>query len=243
MNMHQRLQITRVSLMRLQPCSILPAKNSIDGFPFKFHHIKTSHDSKFSHEVDLNRLITKLPPLREARELFNHFVSTVHPNLGILHIPSTKSVVEAIYSVIAENKQPSLTDILLVYSIFAGAAISWTPILLQTLGATQENAESAFETYTSVALSVLGSSYHTIHPSTTALSAIATLGHVVRDSDDTFPERALDLRIRCHLMCQKMQIHRLDTVSSREEQRLHGTSEIDLEIQRRIWWNMVATDW
>jgi hypothetical protein len=51
------------------------------------------------------------------------------------------------------------------------------------------------------------------------------------------------LQTRCFLMAQALQIHRLDTAQAQEERRVKGCDMIDIEVQRRFWWNMVATDW
>ncbi len=45
------------------------------------------------------------------------------------------------------------------------------------------------------------------------------------------------------LMARAMEIHRLDTAKSIEQRRVKGCNMIEIEVQRRIWWHMVASDW
>lgn len=78
--------------------------------------------------------------------------------------------------------------------------------------------------------------------STTAPVAIGTMAHLLMDTDG-FPVKVLVLRHRRVLMSRDMQIHRLDTAKCREERRLKGCDMIDIEVQRRVRWNMVASDW
>lgn len=180
--------------------------------------------------------------MRQARELFAHFTKSLQPTLGVLHIPSTRDLMEQTYRDIFEGKEPNLTSLLLLFSILAGAALVWTPQLLETLSATQAEAEAACTAYTTLATSILDNAHRPIAPSTNALAAISTLAHVITNSDG-YPVKVHVLRIRCMLMARAMQIHRLDTAKSVEERRAKGCNYIELEVQRRVWWNMVASDW
>ncbi|KAJ5579515.1 uncharacterized protein N7459_005500 [Penicillium hispanicum] len=187
-------------------------------------------------------LTRKLPPLRQARELVNHFASTLQPTVGVLHVPSTRDLVEKIYQSLLEGEDPSWADLMLLFSIFAGAALAWTPGLLEILNATREEAMAAFKAYTHYAYAILDHPTYPLQPSTTALVAMSIMAHLVMNTDG-IPMKVPMLRQRCLLMSRELQIHRLDTAKSREERRLNGCDEIDVEVQRRIWWNMVASDW
>lgn len=189
--------------------------------------------------VDITR---KLPPLWQARELFNHFAEVLQPTYGVLHIPSCRKMMESIYEGIVEGKEPPAADLMLIFSIFAGTALGWTPALLERLDATSEEAKAALLAYSRIALAILDHPARLIEPSTTALIAMGTLGHILVNTDG-FPVRVQILRHHCHLMSRELNIHRLDTAKAREERRLKGCNMIDVEVQRRAWWSMVASDW
>jgi hypothetical protein len=181
----------------------------------------------------------------QAVKLFDHFVLALNPSHNILHIPSARDTLNKTYKAIQDNEEgPSRANLLLLFSIFAGASIAWTPELLEALAATPENAKAAFKAYAHAAKLVLdGDTSAPIQPRTTALEATATLAHVLSNSDDGFPGRMLELRHRCLVMMRGLQLHRLDTVKSREERSETECNWIEIEVQRRIWWNMVASDW
>ena len=149
---------------------------------------------------------------------------------------------ERTYQSVDDGEEPLFTDILLLLSIFAGAALVWTPELLEKLNSTPTAAKAAFSAYSTLALSILDNTVQPITPSTTALEAISVLTHVLTNADG-FPTKVHVLRIRGLLMAREMQIHRLDTVKCREERESKGCNLIEVELQRRIWWQIVSSDW
>lgn len=166
----------------------------------------------------------------------------MQPTFGVLHIPSTKALLEKTYDSLLEVEEPSAANLMLLFSIFAGAALVWTPRLLERLQSTREEAKAAFKAYARLALDILEHPRLFIQASTTALVAIGTMAHLLMNTDG-FPLKVHVLRHRCLLMAREMQVHRVDTAKSREERRLKGCNMIDIEVQRRVWWNMVASDW
>ncbi|KAB8269319.1 hypothetical protein BDV30DRAFT_229926 [Aspergillus minisclerotigenes] len=113
--------------------------------------------------------------------------------------------------------------------------------LLEKLNATPTEAQAAFKVYTRLAISIVDHP-QPMEPSTTALAAMATLSHMAGNSDN-YPYQLPLIRFRCFSMARAMQIHRLDTLKSREQRELKGYNPIELEVQRRVWWNMLASDW
>ena len=147
------------------------------------------------------------------------------------------------YESIAKGKdQPGLASLLMLFSIFAGAALNWTPQMLKKLNATRQAAKGAFTTYVRLAESILDNAQQPVPPSTIALAAISTLAHVSINAEGYSLKGQL-LWSRCHFMARVMRIDRLDTARSWEERRRIGCNMIEIEIQRRIWWHMVASDW
>ncbi|KAJ5674066.1 hypothetical protein N7462_009505 [Penicillium macrosclerotiorum] len=162
--------------------------------------------------------------------------------MGILHIPSTRSRMEKTYQCFLEGEEPEAADVMLIFGIFAGAALLWTPQLLETLKSTREGAGAAFMVYTRLALAILDHPRQLIQASTISLAAIGVMAHILMNTDG-FPLKVHLLRHRCFMMSRELQIHRLDTEKCREDRRIKGCDMIDIEVQRRLWWGMVASDW
>ncbi|KFH41979.1 putative transcriptional regulatory protein-like protein [Hapsidospora chrysogenum ATCC 11550] len=188
-----------------------------------------------------------LPPISEARKLFEHFATALHPGLSILHIPSARELMEETYRKIHSHSHGdqsfSIDHLLLLLSIFAGATSSWTSRSLETLDVSSVAAKEASEHYTILVLSILNDAQRPVPSTTATICAIATLAHVVLNSDNPSPSRALLLRSRFLAVSRTMQLHKLDTFRSREERKAKGANLVDIEVQRRVWWHMVASDW
>ncbi|KAF5563644.1 hypothetical protein FNAPI_2559 [Fusarium napiforme] len=208
---------------------------------FNCHTEALSNNKAVSVNARLNHSMSNLPPAHQARVLCEHFIATIQPTFGVLHVPSTRSLV---YSCVGSDKGAlKFDELLMLFSIFAGATLAWTDELLHRLEATKANAVSAFDCYFHSALSIIEDAHSPLPPSVTAVSAICTLAHVAINSDDVIPIKALDLRSRCYNMCREMMIHRLDSPAAHKERDISPANNVELEVQRRVWWNMVASDW
>ena len=141
------------------------------------------------------------------------------------------------------DQSSSIDHLLLLLSIFAGATSSWTSRSLETLDVSSVAAKEASEHYTILVLSILNDAQRPVPSTTATICAIATLAHVVLNSDSPSPSRALLLRSRFLAVSRTMQLHKLDTFRSRQERKAKGANLVDIEVQRRVWWHMVASDW
>lgn len=213
------------------------------GTPFSHHELLMLRDQPTDPAGFVPKLLNRLPPWDEARLLFDHFFVALHPTFGVLHIPSTRSMMEETYRNASDgDTEVCVANILMLFSIFAGAALSWTPQFLRNLGAVQKDAKAAFKAYTHLAISILDHDRGEFPTSISALAAVTTLAFVVSNASFSLFDVHL-LRCRCMLMAKVMQIDRLDTVKCREDRRLKGYNMVEIEVQRRIWWHLVASDW
>ncbi|KAL4946536.1 hypothetical protein BDV06DRAFT_182354 [Aspergillus oleicola] len=184
---------------------------------------------------------SQLPPLSEARDLFDHFTMTMHPTMGILHIPSTQDLMEQTYQGVSDGVVADKSAVALLFAIFAGSALSGTPALLQRLTATPDQVTAAGKTYLHIAHFSIDS-LRSAPASTAGLSAMVVLANLITNESGHGLDGYL-IRSQCYWMARNMDVHQLDTSKRKEERRVNGCNVIELEVQRRIWWNLIATDW
>ncbi|PYH45665.1 Zn(II)2Cys6 transcription factor [Aspergillus saccharolyticus JOP 1030-1] len=171
-----------------------------------------------------------LPPIEQARLLFDRFVRAIQPSLGILHIPSVRVLMEETYRDTSEGKEPNFTVLILLLAIYAGGTIVATPELLESLEATEEKSRTAFATFMRLAITMLDHPKRPIAPSTVALLAITILSHILTHADG-FHDNIQALRMRAIFMARV------------EERKRTQYEVVEIEVQRRIWWHIVASDW
>ncbi|KAJ5988397.1 hypothetical protein N7481_003607 [Penicillium waksmanii] len=209
------------------------------GFGNALSYLSSNQHPHDQSSATLVFAISCLPNLDQTRDLFDHFFDTTHPNFGVLHVPSTRTILEESYHRLRLGKTLEAGTLLLLLSIISSAAFIWTPDLLKKLYITPSEAKDLHVAYSHLALGLLD---YDLPPSTAALAGISTLTYLHTNAEGLLDKVHL-LRARGLLMARAMRIHCLDTPKSREHRRLNGCDGIEVEVQRRIWWHMVSSDW
>ncbi|KAK7514331.1 putative Zn(II)2Cys6 transcription factor [Phyllosticta citriasiana] len=188
------------------------------------------------------RLCNQLPSRNHALELLDHFAMVVDCNYRLLHVPSARTLVEETYQGLIEGIEPPRTTLLLLFSIFASSAYFWTKNLSDRLQVSPATARNAFNVFSKIAVSLVDQDGQTVKPSMMALQAISILAHLYNNSDGYSTTFHLLRSMGC-LMAQTLRIHHLDTPQSQQQRKAKGSDMVEVEIKRRIWWHIVASDW
>ncbi|KAG5926463.1 hypothetical protein E4U42_003284 [Claviceps africana] len=91
-------------------------------------------------------------------------------------------------------------------------------------------------------MSIVDSNERPLKPSSVALAAITSLNFVTGQSRG-LAYSAATLRMKCIVMAQSLRVGSLDTAKRTAERRRKGHNVIEIELQRRVWWCLVAGDW
>ena len=124
--------------------------------------------------------------------------------------------------------------------------MAWTDDLLKTLEATKNEVVSDFDKYFHLTMAIVDDPRNPLPQTVKAAAGVAILSHIAINCDDVFPIQALTLRSRCYYMCRAMKTHRLDAPAEQEQRNKVDTNvgpNYTLELQRRVWWHLAATDW
>ena len=192
-------------------------------------------------ESELATILHDFPSVRDAEVLVEHFTTTVDATYRTLHVPTTWVRLKQLYSDVQAGKQPSATRLAHFLSIFASSAfISKAPFFFESSVLQNRPRMRLAELWGRQALSL--ATHPPLPPSTEALQAIMTLGHLFHQMEGCGGSFAL-LCYSGIQMARLLKIHHLDSPSSQEERRKNGVDFIELETKRRTWWHMVASDW
>ncbi|KAK8187514.1 uncharacterized protein BKA78DRAFT_191448 [Phyllosticta capitalensis] len=218
----------------------LPTHAGADSSPSNVH-LLASAAGKTQKPVS-GRLCDQLPARKHALELFDHFAMIVDCKYRVLHVPSTRILVEETYQGLVEGQEPDSITLLLLFSIFASSAYFWTKNLSDRLQVGPATARNAFNVFSKLAISLVEQDGRPVKPSLMALQSISILTHLFSNSDG-FSTTFHLLRCSGLLMAQALRIHHLDTPHSQQERRTKGANMVEVEVKRRIWWHIVASDW
>lgn len=192
-------------------------------------------------ESELSAILREFPSLRDAETLLEHFITTIDATYRTLHVPTTRGLLKQLYTDLQSGREPSATRLAHFLTIFAGSAfISKEPFVFESTVLQNRPRMSLAELWGRQASSL--ATNPPLPPSTEALQTMVTLGHMFHQMEGVGSSFAL-LCASGIQMARVLKIHRLDSPSSKEERRKSGADSIELEIQRRTWWHMVASDW
>ncbi|KAI9162737.1 putative transcription factor lepB [Paramyrothecium foliicola] len=193
------------------------------------------------HPLTRSNISRHLPAKDHLIKLLNHYARSMQPTFGVLHMPSIRGLVEQTYEDITVGKEADAGSVLLLLAICASCALTWNAELLEEMDVTSADAKVAFRSYCDLFNTFLDGLLPPLAPSTVALEALLLLTHLQSNTENRL-DQVYSLKARALWMTRALQIHRLDTWKSRERRRLEGCNQIEIEVQRRIWWYMVATD-
>ncbi|OAP55012.1 hypothetical protein AYL99_10712 [Fonsecaea erecta] len=184
-------------------------------------------------------LVQILPNRTNARRLFGFYVDNINWDQHIIHVPTTSRHLELIYDQLSEGIKPEGVRVALIAAIFAVAAYFWpdSPPSEPTL----HDAKSCCRKWILLIQHVLVESNHLSFPTLETLQAKMLLTHFLPIFPLTTGRRSQQTQLvnAAHML----QIHLVDSPRERAL-RGKGTQDlIDLEVKRRVWWNIVAGDW
>ncbi|GES64217.1 Zn(II)2Cys6 transcription factor [Aspergillus terreus] len=169
---------------------------------------------------ELATILSDFPIYNDAEVLLDYFTKTIDASYRTLHIPTTWQSLREFYNDLSNNCPPSATDIAFFLSVFAGSVyVSKNGFQFETGSLGSYPQQVLAERWTCVTLAHLCTQIEGLSGSFGLLSATG-------------------LR-----MARSMKIHRLDSAPYREQRRQDGANMVELEVKRRIWWHMVASDW
>ncbi|OQU93662.1 Fungal specific transcription factor domain-containing protein [Cladophialophora immunda] len=189
--------------------------------------------------LPIAELVQILPTRTKARKLFRFYVDNVNWDQHIVHVPTTARDLELIYDQLAEGMKPEGFRLALIAAIFAVAAYFWPepPPSEPTL----QDPKSCCRKWILLIQHALMESNHLNFPTLETLQAKMLLTHFLPIFPQTTGRRSYQTQLvnAAHML----QIHLVDSPRERALRGKDTRDVIELEVKRRVWWNIVACDW
>jgi hypothetical protein len=158
-----------------------------------------------------------------------------------LHVPTTWRWLKELYDDLSANRLPSATQLAFFLGIFAGSAyISKNGFQLECPTSSRRSPIALAESWHKQAVFLL--TKPPVPPSTQALQTFVMLTHLCTQIEGFAGSFGI-LAMSGLQMARTMRIHRLDSPHFREQRQRNGADLVDVELKRRVWWHIVASDW
>ncbi|OAA58818.1 Fungal transcriptional regulatory protein [Cordyceps fumosorosea ARSEF 2679] len=181
-----------------------------------------------------------LPRRDEARILTHKYITDVNHFHHVVHVPTLMATIEQIYDCIDSNTTLDIGVMALLLSMCAASTYTWSPQDDARLlyGTVAEARAQAFW-WVKAALDVMDHAQRIGHASLECIHGMVILFYVFCNIEGLSP-RARSLNARSISMARELSLHRVDAPSNRE---IPNVGSLRVEMYRRTWWFLVATDW
>jgi hypothetical protein len=191
--------------------------------------------------LNLSTIIQQFPTRNDAILLLKHFIETFDAMYRNLHVPTTWRLLKEMYDDLNVQRIPSATQLAFFLGIFAGSAyVSNSNLKLECSISGRTSSLALAESWHKQAVLLL--TKPPVPPSTQALISLMTLANLCTQIEGFSGSFGI-LAMSALQMARTMRVHRLDSYHFREERRKNGADMVDIELKRRVWWHIVASDW
>ncbi|CEL11222.1 hypothetical protein ASPCAL14325 [Aspergillus calidoustus] len=179
----------------------------------------------------------QLPTLGTARALLEHYIQGVDCLGRVVHGPSTRNLLESVYSQLSQSIKPPDERVIFLQSIFASASF-----YLESEHVHHSSDDLALLTgqshiWKEIAL------HHMLHidqvfsSSLISLQSALIILFLLWDSEGQ-SKRYHTLKSLAYAKAIQVGIHNIDAESSTV-----GPDSLEREMKRRLWWHLTCTDW
>lgn len=176
-----------------------------------------------------------LPTEAEALRLFNYYHKHLDYQYHLIIPPKTKRQINILYEAVASGGPVDLNHIALLFSIFA-TALSYQQLSSEV--AEVCSSETAF-----LAGAALIQSKYITYPTIEGLQAAMIIAHHL--SNLTLNSSVSSLFLHGSLVSQakSLGLHLLDCPQSVADRQEKGFDKSEVELKRRLWWDLASYDW
>ena len=239
-----RIESQDLSEIGTQQPSLFPAMSS----SFVFETVRL--DLMTKHELESPCLSSRqkrllIPTYSDARTLFDRYAKYVAHFHHIIHLPTFRQILENFYMKLSRGQIVDTDHAALMLSIFS-TVMCYTKWSEPDSVPMEESADrdNVFQLWFRSALDLLDHSRRVLPASLEIVQTCIVL--VFLDYNlEGFTSRARAIFAQGLHSAKELSMHRVDCPHATRRRAASTTidSMIELEMKRRIWWHLVATDW
>jgi hypothetical protein len=185
-----------------------------------------------------------IPYQDEAQRLFGHYIEHLDALQHIIHVPTVRSRIDVLYGVLKESRTTQVTQshTAVLLAILANIAGFWAMGNADSsLFRSREEALGVSKYWTRCALDVLDQVWRSTGPDLETIQSKILLMFLIYHVEG-MTGKARHLMASAIADAKDLSLHMTDGPHSRLKEETQAEI-IDVEMRRRVWWHLTATDW
>lgn len=178
-----------------------------------------------------------LPPKTETISLFRYYCDFLDYLYHLIIPARVERFIEDIYENLSRNEPIDLNHIALIFGIIS------TSTFFQLSIESSEYVEVCSQELSFLTGAALIQSNQIAYPTVEGLQAAMVLGHHLPRMSLNPSVSALFVHGTLVSQAKSLGLHLLDSPRVMEERRITGFDKVDVELKRRLWWDLVSYEW
>ncbi|KAJ0416097.1 hypothetical protein BJY00DRAFT_326470 [Aspergillus carlsbadensis] len=186
-----------------------------------------------------------VPLYQESGCLVEKYIEDLTYLVHVIHIPTTRAIVDQLYRDIHVQKRPNLSHVALLSSIIANTLHSWTRRDSDKwLSLPVEVANKGAFIWLKATLDLLDYASQTSNDTLEGIQAKIIVASLICNLEGVSP-RYRSLLMTAIASARELTLHKIDyhDDSTKLDSRTTTSGTVEAEMGRRIWWYLTATDW
>lgn len=183
------------------------------------------------------QLISFLPKETEAMALFRYYTSYIDYLYHIILPDRVEEQVHTIYQAIEKQEPLNLNHLALLFSILASS------LFLQLSIESSVYAEACSREYTFLTGAALIQSNYSAYPTIEGLQATMIVMHNLSNMNSHPLVNSVFIHGAIISQAKNLMLHCIDSPRWQEERRTNATDKMEVELKRRLWWDLASYDW
>jgi len=223
------MRATRRTLHELPKVDVMSPAEGVAGNPLPTYWTASSENPATV------QLLSFLPEKTKTRALFQYYDNYLDYLYHIVLPDRVEEQINAIYQAI-ENQEPlNLGHLALLFSIIASS------LFLQLSIESSVHAEACSREYTFLTGAALIQSNYSAYPTIEGLQATLIVAHNLSNTNCHPSVRALFVHGAIVSQAKSLMLHCID--SPQFERKANGADMMEVELKRRLWWDLASYDW
>ncbi len=186
------------------------------------------------------QVLQLLPGRVQGEALLEYYLLHINWIYHVIHVPTVKKIFHTLYSNVEQNQLPDPGHLSLISAIFAVSAYFASPTAKLYFKDTESKVMC--RRWTLLAQDALSAADCLSQPT------IETVQALILISNHLFPNTGAlaTIRILTSVVvyaAQGLSLHLTDSEANKRKRLNTQVDWVDIEVRRRLWWHVVATDW